>query len=71
MPCLVRHVRGVENIADPMSRNLVINTEWDKLDDEEKIIFEEKYVNGVSIGWPRTWWHPDVKKKVEENLRRT
>ena len=71
MPCLVRHVRGTDNIADPMSRNPAINADWDKLDDEEKRIFDERYVNGVSMEYPRFWWHPEVRRKVEENMEKT
>jgi hypothetical protein len=37
-----------------------------KTNDEEKIIFKERHVNKVLIGLPRTCWHPDVKKKMEE-----
>jgi hypothetical protein len=67
MPSRIKHVRGTENIADPMSRNPAVNADWDKFDDEEKGIFDEKYINGVSIDEPRTRWHPDVRIKVYEH----
>ncbi len=66
--CIARHVRGTQNIADPLSKNLAINWEWDKLDDKKTKIYNERYVNVVFIDTPSIWWHSEVMRKVQENL---
>ncbi len=40
--CYVWSVWGTEKIADPMSHNAAVNTDWDKLDDKEKKILDER-----------------------------
>jgi hypothetical protein len=54
MPLQMEHIRSADNVADLLSRNPKINTEWELLDEEEKVLFETHYVNAVTVSWPVT-----------------
>jgi hypothetical protein len=48
MPRIVEHVSSKDNPADILTRNPYINElEWMTMDEEEKAMFEDYYVNGA------------------------
>ena len=62
MPGIVEHVSSKDNPADILTRNPYINElEWQIMDEEEKHMFEDLYVNGARV----KTWDPDHLSKIK------
>ena len=62
MPGIVEHVSSKDNPADILTRNPYINElEWMTMDEEEKAMFEDYYVNGARV---KPTWNPEVQDKI-------